>query len=128
MRPEVWGPFQERFNIGHVIEFYGATEGNANLVNNSGVRGAIGLVPSALAFIYPVALVRCDRETGELIRDPVTGFGIKCKSNEAGQLLGKHDALGLSFIFILSYHSSTSNTEQHGTQFFPFVLSSLLQV
>ena len=30
MRPEVWGPFQERFNIGHVIEFYGATEGNVS--------------------------------------------------------------------------------------------------
>ncbi|KAG6439412.1 hypothetical protein O3G_MSEX000750 [Manduca sexta] len=31
MRPSVWPDFVKRFNIKRVVEFYGATEGNANI-------------------------------------------------------------------------------------------------
>ena len=31
LRPQIWTAFVERFNIPHVAEFYGATEGNANI-------------------------------------------------------------------------------------------------
>jgi solute carrier family 27 fatty acid transporter 1/4 len=31
MRPTIWKGFIERFKIGHVAEFYGSTEGNANI-------------------------------------------------------------------------------------------------
>lgn len=34
----------KRFNIPKVCEFYGATEGNANIVNIDNVVGAIGFV------------------------------------------------------------------------------------
>lgn len=35
LRPQIWPEFVERFNIGKVVEFYGATEGNANIgINN----------------------------------------------------------------------------------------------
>lgn len=33
LRPQIWKEFVERFNIPQVAEFYGATEGNANIGN-----------------------------------------------------------------------------------------------
>ncbi|CAE7270998.1 Slc27a4 [Symbiodinium necroappetens] len=47
LRPEVWDEFQDKFNIPVVTEFYGATEGNAALLNycrktDLASRGAIG--------------------------------------------------------------------------------------
>lgn len=33
LRPQIWSEFVERFNIPKVAEFYGATEGNANIGN-----------------------------------------------------------------------------------------------
>lgn len=33
LRPQIWTEFVERFNIPKVAEFYGATEGNANIGN-----------------------------------------------------------------------------------------------
>jgi len=51
------------------------------------VPGAIGVVPSALKFIYPVCLAKCDSETGELERGS-DGLAIMAKPGESGQLLG----------------------------------------
>lgn len=31
LRPQIWSEFVNRFNIQQVLEFYGATEGNANI-------------------------------------------------------------------------------------------------
>ncbi len=31
LRPQIWKQFQQRFGIGRIGEFYGATEGNANI-------------------------------------------------------------------------------------------------
>lgn len=31
LRPQIWSDFKERFRISLIGEFYGATEGNANL-------------------------------------------------------------------------------------------------
>lgn len=31
LKPQIWTQFVERFNIPQVAEFYGATEGNANI-------------------------------------------------------------------------------------------------
>ena len=44
LRPEVWRPFQERFGIPRIIEFYGATEGNVALheLRRKGRRGRAG--------------------------------------------------------------------------------------
>lgn len=33
LRPQIWTEFVERYNIKSVGEFYGATEGNANIGN-----------------------------------------------------------------------------------------------
>jgi acyl-CoA synthetase (AMP-forming)/AMP-acid ligase II len=34
MRPEYWEAFKSRYSIKHIVEFYGATEGNIVLINN----------------------------------------------------------------------------------------------
>lgn len=31
LRPQIWEEFMKRFNIQQIAEFYGATEGNANI-------------------------------------------------------------------------------------------------
>ena len=31
LRPQIWEQFQKRFNIPKICEFYGSTEGNANI-------------------------------------------------------------------------------------------------
>ena len=54
MLPDVWVKFQRRFNIHHIVEFYGATEGNCNLFNGCDVVGSCGFVPRLLDFLYPL--------------------------------------------------------------------------
>ncbi|GMH57654.1 hypothetical protein TrST_g2331 [Triparma strigata] len=87
MRPEVWSVFQKRFNIPNVIEFYGSTEGNATLVNNTNVVGAIGVIPWFAKFLYPVRLVRCDNSDGTLTRGE-DGLAQVAAPDEPGHLLG----------------------------------------
>jgi solute carrier family 27 fatty acid transporter 1/4 len=87
MRAEIWNEFVNRFNIPKVAEFYGATEGNCNMTNFDGHPGAIGFFPAFTRFIMPVALVRVDENTGELLRDPKTGLAIECKPGELGELV-----------------------------------------
>ena len=31
LRPQIWEQFVKRFGVKHIAEFYGATEGNANI-------------------------------------------------------------------------------------------------
>jgi fatty-acyl-CoA synthase len=50
LRPEVWEPFQSRFKIPRILEYYASTEGNFSLYNCEGRVGAIGrdtVVPRA---------------------------------------------------------------------------------
>lgn len=37
LRPQIWTEFVERFKIPKVAEFYGATEGNANIGNTKDI-------------------------------------------------------------------------------------------
>lgn len=60
LRPNIWKEFKTRFNIKLIVEFYGSTEGNANVVNYTGKEGACGFVCQILPrfvvnFIYPVS-------------------------------------------------------------------------
>ena len=36
LRPQIWAEFVKRFNIAQISEFYGATEGNANISTLNG--------------------------------------------------------------------------------------------
>ncbi|CAH0726567.1 unnamed protein product, partial [Brenthis ino] len=87
MRPAIWQQIVDRFKVPQINEIYGATEGNANIVNVDNTLGAVGfllkLLPESL---QPIALVRAT-DSGELIRSP-DGFCIRCQPNEPGMFIG----------------------------------------
>jgi len=111
-RRDIWNEFVTRFNIAKITEFYASTEGNANmgmcianqlrffhlnvllhiawiLVNYDNKLGATGIIPPWLEKVYPIALVRVNKDTGEVVRDPKTGFLVRCEPDEVGELIGK---------------------------------------
>jgi len=88
LRAEVWEPFQRRFRIPQILEYYAATEGNFSLYNCEGRVGAIGRIPSFLAHRMPVALVKHDPDTGAPARDG-QGRCIPCAGGEAGEAIGQ---------------------------------------
>jgi acyl-CoA synthetase (AMP-forming)/AMP-acid ligase II len=74
LRADVWERFQARFGVPLVREFYGATEGNALMVNLLGRPGMVGrLLPGQL-------VLRCDPVTGEALRGPAG----RCEALERG--------------------------------------------
>jgi acyl-CoA synthetase (AMP-forming)/AMP-acid ligase II len=86
LRPDIWERFQKRFRIPLIREFYGATEGNAPMVNLVGRVGMVGrLAPGQI-------IVRCDPETGEVIRTP-EGRCSEVQTGESGLLLGRINRL-----------------------------------
>lgn len=90
LRPQIWEQFVQRFGVEKVVEFYGATEGNSNLVNLDSKVGAIGFLSRFVSFLYPLILVKCDEITGDIIRDG-KGRCIPCQPFKPGLLLGKID-------------------------------------
>lgn len=87
LRPQIWGEFVKRFKIPQVLEFYGATEGNANVMNIDNKMGAIGFFSRIIPSVYPVSLVKVD-EDGEPIRNS-KGLCQVCEPNEPGAFIGK---------------------------------------
>ncbi|XP_046995918.1 long-chain fatty acid transport protein 4-like [Schistocerca americana] len=89
MRRNIWKTFVDRFNIKDIRELYGATEGNTNLVNLDNKIGAVGFLPQILPEkLFPVALIKVDEETHEVIRDK-NGLCQKCSYGEPGIVVGK---------------------------------------
>ena len=87
LQRDVWTAFAQRFAVPQILEFYAATEGSVSLYNCEGMPGAIGRVPPFLAQRFPVRLVRCDAESGEVLRD-ADGLCIACGPDEAGEAVG----------------------------------------
>ncbi len=92
LRADVWEPFQSRFAIPRILEFYAATEGNFSLYNVEGKPGAIGRIPSFMTARFSAALVRHDVETGMPVRD-AEGLCLRCGPDETGEAIGRiaHD-------------------------------------
>jgi fatty-acyl-CoA synthase len=88
LRPEIWRPFQQRFAIPKIIEFYGATEGNVSMLNYDGTVGAVGRVPSYMRSIVPTRIVKFDVEKEEPVRG-FDGFCIECADDEVGECIGR---------------------------------------
>jgi fatty-acyl-CoA synthase len=88
LKPDVWEPFQSRFRIPQILEFYAATEGGISLFNVESKCGAIGRVPTYLAHRFSPAPVRFDIEKEEPVRND-QGFCIRCGPNEVGEAPGK---------------------------------------
>lgn len=94
MRPDVWLKFQERFGITTVNEFFNSTEGMLSLLNvcrgpfhaaHVGHQGAL-LRWQTHHTIVPVEI---DHETGEMFRDPKTGFARRKSYEEGGEIIIK---------------------------------------
>ncbi|KAG0719978.1 Long-chain fatty acid transport protein 1 [Chionoecetes opilio] len=95
VRSQIWEQFTTRFQMPVIAEFYGATEGIANIMNMDGKPGACGFVPMILRHVLPVYLIKVDQETGEPWRDK-QGLCIMCKPGEPGEFVGmikKNDAM-----------------------------------
>ncbi len=85
LRKEIWEKFQSRFQIDHIYEFYGLTEGHRSLINVEEIPGMIGrLTQSGLI------LVKVNPETGEFYRNE-RGYCVKCKPGDIGMVLLKID-------------------------------------
>ncbi|PYH48126.1 putative very-long-chain acyl-CoA synthetase family protein (CefD1) [Aspergillus saccharolyticus JOP 1030-1] len=92
LRPDVWTRFQERFGIAEVGEFFNSTEGVFSLYNyNRGPfsASAVGhhgaLSRYLMRDVYaPVAI---DPQTGDVQRDPVTGWAIRQPYEIGGEML-----------------------------------------
>ena len=84
LRPDLWEEFKTRFRIPHILEFYGATEGNVNIFNFEGKQGAVGRVPWFVAHRFPIAVVRFDVEHQQPVRN-AEGFCERCDAKRAGR-------------------------------------------
>ena len=81
LRPDAWEPFQRRFGVPLIREFYAATEGNAPIVNFEGRPGMLGrLKPGQV-------LVRCDEASGDILRNR-ENFCDQIEVGQKGILLG----------------------------------------
>jgi fatty-acyl-CoA synthase len=87
LRPDVWDDMMDRFKVGGVLEFYGATEGNVSLFNFDGRRGAIGRIPGYLRKKFNIRIVKFDVETEMPIRGP-DGCCIEVSPGEIGECVG----------------------------------------
>ncbi len=88
LRPQIWNDFTKRFNIRQIGEFYGATEGNASMVNIDSTVGAVGFNSILVPSVLPIKIVRVDQDTGEIVRGS-DGLAVACEYNEPGELLSR---------------------------------------
>jgi acyl-CoA synthetase (AMP-forming)/AMP-acid ligase II len=79
--------FTERFGI-KCVEIYGATEGNAILINIEGKYGACGFLPLINDYItlIPTYIIKVDQDN-QPVRD-ADGHCVRCGVNEKGLLVG----------------------------------------
>ncbi|KAI1490944.1 hypothetical protein F5X96DRAFT_511709 [Biscogniauxia mediterranea] len=92
LRPDVWIPFRERFGIEIIHEFFNSTEGILPLDNSA--RGdfrahSVGHHGLLERFRHRGALVpvAVDPDTGDIARDPRTGFARKMPHHVGGEIL-----------------------------------------
>jgi len=90
LRPDLWPPFQTRFKIEQIGEFYGATEGIVAFLNTHNKSGAVGFVPPLISKLSPAVIVKYNIEKDEIERN-ANGWCIVCEEGEAGHLIGKID-------------------------------------
>ncbi|KAK0630331.1 hypothetical protein B0T17DRAFT_576470 [Bombardia bombarda] len=92
LRPDVWQRFKERFGITEIFEFFNSTEGMFALDNESlndftaTAVGHHGFLQRWRFHRYYVP-VAVDAETGDIARDPKTGFAMRMPYEVGGEML-----------------------------------------
>ena len=84
LRPGVWGPFKERFGVGHICELYAASDGNIGFTNVLNFDNTIGFS------LMHWALVDYAHDTCEPIRGS-NGFMREVQKGGQGLLLARID-------------------------------------
>ncbi|XP_028967870.1 long-chain fatty acid transport protein 4-like [Galendromus occidentalis] len=91
MKASLWPKFIERFNVRDIKELYGASEGNANIMNMDNVVGSVGCIPTICRLSMTAArlswnrfLIKVDPLTGKPLRGP-DGLCMLCGPREAGE-------------------------------------------
>ncbi|KKK41480.1 MAG: Long-chain-fatty-acid--CoA ligase FadD17 [Candidatus Lokiarchaeum sp. GC14_75] len=88
LKKDIWLRFKSRFDIDHIFEFYGATEGFGPIFNADEIPGMVGRMNPKTHLI-----VKTDPESGEFYKN-ASGFCIKCQPGETGMLLWKIKDIG----------------------------------
>lgn len=88
LRPDVWEPFQRRFGIPNIREFYAATEAPGIIMNLSNRLGSVGRVP--MRRFSAMRVIRYDVDRDEHVRDG-DGLCIECGPDEVGELVVRLD-------------------------------------
>ena len=88
LRPDIWMDFKTRFRLPHILEFYGATEGNVVLFNFDNKPGSVGRIPNWLKKSFVTEVVRFDVENERPVRDE-NGFCSLCEPDEIGEVIGQ---------------------------------------
>ena len=88
LRQDFWKPFQERFGVSKICEIYGATEGNAGMINFTNKVGACGFTSVIVPKVHPVKVIRFNVETNEVVRDS-KGLCIVCPPGEPGLMVAE---------------------------------------
>lgn len=92
LRPDVWPKLQSRFNIPEIAEFFNSSEGVFSLIVYSrngyfnNCVGHHGLIMRKF-FQNRYIPVRVDPDTGDIYRDPTTGFAERAPYEEGGEML-----------------------------------------
>ncbi|MHA2281911.1 MAG: long-chain-acyl-CoA synthetase [Promethearchaeota archaeon] len=80
LKKNVWERFSSRFNVPHIVEYFGSTE-IGGFVNISDKPGMVG------RNVFPgVYIIKVDKDTNEILRDK-KGSCILCKPGEIGMVL-----------------------------------------
>lgn len=92
LRPDVWQKFQQRFNIPEIAEFFNSSEGMLAFINHakgphrSMCVGHHGLILRRLFRDIYIPL-KIDHETGDIWRNPDTGFAQRMSYEEGGEIV-----------------------------------------
>lgn len=93
MRPDVWGRFQDRFNVPQVNEFFNSTEGVFSLLNicrGPFQQGAVGHHGGLFRLLYRNTFVPVEvdhEDTSKIWRNPKNGFAKRNTYEEGGEIL-----------------------------------------
>lgn len=82
MLGSTWKPFQERFAIPTIVEYFAASEGGYFFVNDT-QPGKIGFAGPLTKLIYPFKILKIDKHKHLMQRD---GRPVECAYNEPGEL------------------------------------------
>lgn len=92
LRPDIWKRFQERFNIPQIGEFFNSSEGVFSLIvydKGPYLQGCVGhhglVFRTLLRNTYIPVMI--DHETGDIWRDPKTGFAKRMPYETGGEMI-----------------------------------------